>query len=142
MLLGYFRLIECSFNYFLCNLTMYIYKSFTTTMLIQLYQTGMTKQLQTLTSSLQCYDFFPLTMNCAADLTSRTLSCSVSNSDGMSESGSNRFTSHINISATNWKFGLRKFSMEIRRVYPRALIISVKSANTRIQYSFARYQKI
>jgi hypothetical protein len=35
---------------------------------------------------------------------------------------------------------LRKFSMEIRREYPRALIISVKSVNMKIQFSFERCQ--
>ena len=37
-------------------------------------------------------------------------------------------TSHFKTSATSGKFGERKFSMEINLGYPRALIISVKSA--------------
>lgn len=39
------------------------------------------------------------------------------------------FTSHFNTSATSGKFGFLKFSMEINRGYPSALVISVKSEN-------------
>ncbi len=39
-----------------------------------------------------------------------------------------RFTSQMRTSATRGKFGDLKFSMEMRRGYPRARIISVKSA--------------
>jgi len=38
-----------------------------------------------------------------------------------------RCTSQYNIWATNSKFGLRKFSSDIRRRYPRAFIVSTKS---------------
>lgn len=41
--------------------------------------------------------------------------------------GSNLFTSQRSTSDTSPKFGVRKFSMEICRGYPKALIISVKS---------------
>jgi len=43
----------------------------------------------------------------------------------------NLFTSHTSISATNGKFGERKFSIEMSRVYPRPRIISVKSDKQR-----------
>lgn len=44
------------------------------------------------------------------------------------------FTSHMRISATKVKFGVLKFSIDINRGYPRALIISVKSVKCNSNY--------
>lgn len=47
---------------------------------------------------------------------------------------SNLFTSQRSTSDTSPKLGVRKFSIEICRGYPRALIISVKSVQGKIQF--------
>ena len=44
--------------------------------------------------------------------------------------GTNLLISQVRISATREKLGVLKFSMEMRRGYPNALIISVKSVRT------------